>query len=141
MHAADSGGSKNIIGALASGVSFTLQGAIFPVRELRSASHPPLTGIRCSPLTIASQPLVPAASVMLRAQAERRAEDGHSIIPKLGRSPIAATLLSIHDPANVRCAKDLLGHASFGTTEAHYIMGQSRMAGRVVARIVDALRK
>jgi integrase len=45
----------------------------------------------------------------------------------------AATLLSIHDPANVRCAKDL-GHASFGTTEAYY-------AGRVVARIVDALRK
>jgi integrase len=53
----------------------------------------------------------------------------------------AATLLSIHDPANVRCAKDLLGHASFATTEAHYIMAQSRMAGRVVARIVDALRK
>ena len=53
----------------------------------------------------------------------------------------AATLLSIHDPANVRCAKDLLGHASFDTTEAHYIMAQSRMAGRVVARIVDALRK
>ena len=53
----------------------------------------------------------------------------------------AATLLSIHDPANVRCAKDLLGHASFRTTEAHYIMAQSRMAGRVVARIVDALRK
>lgn len=53
----------------------------------------------------------------------------------------AATLLSIHDPANVRCAKDLLGHASFGTTEAHYVMAQSRMAGRVVARIVDALRK
>ena len=52
----------------------------------------------------------------------------------------AATLLSIHDPANVRCAKDL-GHASFGTTEAHYIMAQSRMARRVVARIVDALRK
>ena len=41
----------------------------------------------------------------------------------------AATLWSSRDPANVRGAKDLLGHASFGTTEKHYIMAQSRLAG------------
>ena len=49
----------------------------------------------------------------------------------------AVTFWSIHDPRNVRGAKDLLGHASFATTEKHYIMAQSRIAGRALARIVD----
>jgi integrase/recombinase XerD len=53
----------------------------------------------------------------------------------------AASFWSIQDPANVRGAKDLLGQASFGITEKHYIMAQSRLAGRVLARIVDAARK
>jgi integrase/recombinase XerD len=51
----------------------------------------------------------------------------------------AATFWSIQDPANVRGVKDLLGHASFATTEKYYIMSQSRLAGRVLARAVDAL--
>jgi hypothetical protein len=42
----------------------------------------------------------------------------------------------------VRGIKDLLGHASFGATdEKHYIMAQSRLAGRVLARAVDAARR
>ena len=49
----------------------------------------------------------------------------------------ALTFWSIQDPKNVRGGKDLLGHVSFGTTEKHYIMSQSRMAGRVLARILD----
>jgi integrase/recombinase XerD len=49
----------------------------------------------------------------------------------------AATFWSIRDPANVRGAKDLLGHASFATTEKYYVMAQSRIAGRVLARIVS----
>jgi integrase len=49
----------------------------------------------------------------------------------------ATTFWSIRDPKNVRGAKDLLGHASFTTTEKHYLMSQSRMAGRELARIVD----
>jgi integrase/recombinase XerD len=53
----------------------------------------------------------------------------------------AASFWSIQDPANVRGAKDLLGQASFGITEKHYIMAQSRVAGRVLARAVDAARK
>ena len=53
----------------------------------------------------------------------------------------AGTLWSIHDPANVRGAKDLLGHASFATTEKHYIMAQSRLAGRALARAIDNLGK
>jgi integrase/recombinase XerD len=53
----------------------------------------------------------------------------------------AATLWSTRDPANVRGAKDLLGHASFGTTEKHYIMAQSRIAGRALARAIGSKRK
>jgi integrase/recombinase XerD len=53
----------------------------------------------------------------------------------------AASFWSIRDPANVLGAKDLLGHASLSITEKHYIMAQSRLAGRVLARAVDAARK
>ena len=48
----------------------------------------------------------------------------------------AATQWSIQDPTNVRGAKDLLGHSSFKTTEKHYIMAQSRIAGRALARAI-----
>ena len=48
----------------------------------------------------------------------------------------AATHWSIQDPANVRGAKDLLGHSSFKTTEKHCIMAQSRLAGRALARAI-----
>ena len=52
----------------------------------------------------------------------------------------AASFWSSQDPVNVRGAKDLLGHASFGTTEKHYVMAQSRLAGRALAHAVDAAR-
>ena len=50
----------------------------------------------------------------------------------------AATLWSISDPKNVRGAKDLLGHSSFRTTEKHYVMAQSRLAGRALALAIGA---
>ena len=53
----------------------------------------------------------------------------------------AASFWAIQDPANVRGAKDLLGQATFGVTEKHYIMAQSRIAGRSLARLVDSLRR
>jgi integrase/recombinase XerD len=53
----------------------------------------------------------------------------------------AASLWSSQDPVNVRGVKDLLGHASFGTTEKHYIMAQSRLAGRALAQAIDTVRK
>ncbi len=53
----------------------------------------------------------------------------------------AASFWSLHDPVNVRGAKDLLGHATFGTTEKYYIMAQSRLAGRALAHAVDKVRK
>jgi site-specific recombinase XerD len=52
----------------------------------------------------------------------------------------AGALWSIHDPANVRGVKDLLGHTSFGTTENYYIMSQSRLAGRALARAIGNKR-
>ena len=53
----------------------------------------------------------------------------------------AASFWSIRDPANVRGVKDLLGHYSLGTMDKHYIIAQSRVAGRVLACAVDAARK
>lgn len=53
----------------------------------------------------------------------------------------AATLWSIRDPANVRGVKDLLGHSSFATTEKHYIMSQSRLAGRALARAIGNVER
>ena len=52
----------------------------------------------------------------------------------------AATFWSVRDPVNVRGVKDLLGHSTFATTEKDYIMAQSRLAGRELARAVDNLR-
>ena len=51
----------------------------------------------------------------------------------------AATFWSVRDPVNVRGVKDLLGHATFATTEQYYIMAQSRMAGRALARAIEDL--
>jgi integrase/recombinase XerD len=51
----------------------------------------------------------------------------------------AGSLWSIEDPENVRGMKDLLGHASYNkTTETHYVIGQSRIAGRALANAIDA---
>ena len=36
-----------------------------------------------------------------------------------------ATSIAIHDPDKVRIAQQLLGHASFATTEAHYNLAQT----------------
>ena len=51
----------------------------------------------------------------------------------------AATFWSVRDPVNVRGVKDLLGHATFAPTEQYYIMAQSRMAGRALARAIEDL--
>jgi integrase len=50
----------------------------------------------------------------------------------------AGSFWSIRDPVNVRGVKDLMGHASFEKmTEKHYMMGQSRLAGRALAKALD----
>jgi integrase len=53
----------------------------------------------------------------------------------------AASFWSANDPVNVRGIKDLLGHKSFKTTEGHYIMAQSRLAGRALARAIGDFGK
>ena len=53
----------------------------------------------------------------------------------------AASFWSIHDPVNVRGVKDLLGHTTFATTEQHYIMAQSRLAGQALAQAIGELLK
>jgi integrase/recombinase XerD len=90
----------------------------------------------------------------LWASSRGRPMNGHALYSAVGRRvdkalgfPIglqrfrhaAATFWSLRDPANVRGTKDLLGHASFEPTEKHYILAQSRVAGRALARVIDNL--
>jgi integrase/recombinase XerD len=84
----------------------------------------------------------PISAVAICAAVRRRTDEAFGFTVNLHRfRHAAATFWSIHDPENVRGAKDLLGHRSFGTTERHYVMAQSRLAGRALARVVDATRK
>lgn len=48
---------------------------------------------------------------------------------------------AVKNSSSVAAMVDLLGHASFGTTEKYYIMSQSRMAGRALARVVSNIGK
>jgi integrase len=86
-----------------------------------------------------SRPLCGAA-IYTTVRHQTRATLGFAINPHRFRHA-AATLWSVQDPANVRGAKDLLGHASFATTEKFYIMTHSRVAGRALARAIGARRK
>ncbi len=77
-----------------------------------------------------------AANTILQSVTRRtEAAFGYSVSPHRFRNA-AATFLAVHDPENARAAKDLLGHASFATTEKHYIAAQSRIAGRALAAAV-----
>jgi integrase len=68
----------------------------------------------------------------------RRTTEALGFPVNLHRFRIAAgNLWSIADPANVRGVKDLLGQTKFGTTEKHYIGGQSRLAGRALAKVLS----
>ena len=54
----------------------------------------------------------------------------------------AASFWSIQDPVNERGVKDLAGHASYDkTTDKYYVMGQSRLAGRALAKAIDAIQQ
>lgn len=63
---------------------------------------------------------------------------GFSVNPHRFRHA-AGTLWSVEDPENVRGLKDFLSHASYEkTTETHYVMGQSRIAGRALTKAIDS---
>jgi integrase len=66
---------------------------------------------------------------------------GFSVNPHRFRHA-AGTLWSIEDPKNVRGLKDFFGHASYDKmTEVHYLNSQTRLAGRALARAIDAATK
>lgn len=50
---------------------------------------------------------------------------------------IAATTRSVHDPANIQLASQLLGHANPSTTDEHYVLANSIIASRTVNRIIS----
>jgi integrase/recombinase XerD len=81
----------------------------------------------------------PMSADAIYAAVHKRAKKAFGFGVNLHRFRHAAgNLWSIQDPVNVRGVKDLLGHASFDrTTEKHYIMGQSRLAGRALAEAID----
>ena len=84
----------------------------------------------------------PMSAIAIYNAVRRRTKKAFGFAVNLHRfRHAAASFWSIRDPVNVRGVKDLLGQASFGITEKHYIMGQSRLAGRALARAVDAARK
>ena len=84
----------------------------------------------------------PMSAIAIYNAVRRRTKETFGFAVNLHRfRHAAASFWSIHDPANVRGVKDLLGQATFGITEKHYIMAQSRLAGRALAHAVDAARK
>jgi integrase/recombinase XerD len=83
----------------------------------------------------------PMSAIAIYNAVRRRTKKAFGFAVNLHRfRHAAASFWSIRDPVNVRGVKDLLGQDSFGITEKHYIMGQSRLAGRALARIVEAAR-
>ena len=82
----------------------------------------------------------PMSDKMIYANVRRQTQKALGFPVNLHRfRHAAATFWSVRDPVNVRGVKDLLGHATFATTEQHYIMAQSRMAGRALARAIEDL--
>lgn len=70
----------------------------------------------------------------------RRTKEALGFPVNLHRFRMAAgNFWSIADPANVQGVKDLLGQASFDTTQKHYISAQTRLAGRALAKAVKDL--
>jgi integrase len=82
----------------------------------------------------------PMSDRMIYKAVQRRTKKALGFPVNLHRFRHAAgTFWSVRDPVNVRGVKDLLGHATFATTEQHYIMAQSRLAGRALARAIENL--
>jgi integrase/recombinase XerD len=71
--------------------------------------------------------------------ARTRAEFGHAIGPHLFRH-CAATTIAILQPERIGVARDLLGHASLTTTNAHYNKARSIEASRHYAGVLARLR-
>ena len=75
-----------------------------------------------------------------RITARTREEFGTAINPHLFRD-IAATTLAIMDPKHVGITAPLLGHATFATTERHYLQARMVEASTRYQGQITALRK
>jgi integrase len=107
----------------------------FYLKEIR----PAISGVACNNHLGVSR-CGPMGDKMIYKAVRRRTKKTLGFPVNLHRfRHAAATFWSVHDPVNVRGVKDLLGHATFATTEQHYIMAQSRMAGRALARAIEDL--
>jgi integrase/recombinase XerD len=69
-----------------------------------------------------------------------RAAFGQPVNPHLFRD-VAATTVSLEDPAHVRMAAQLLGHATFATTERYYRMSRSVEAARAYHCVLAKRRR
>jgi integrase len=107
----------------------------FYLKEIR----PAISGVACNNHLWVSR-CGPMGDKMIYKAVRRRTKKTLGFPVNLHRfRHAAATFWSVRDPVNVRGVKDLLGHATFATTEQHYIMAQSRMAGRALARAIEDL--
>jgi site-specific recombinase XerD len=85
------------------------------------------------------RPMTPEA-IYARVCLHTRAAFGRTINPHLFRDCLA-TDIAIHDPAHVRVAAHMLGHADLRTTERHYNQARALEAGRRHQRRILELRR
>jgi integrase len=81
-----------------------------------------------------------AEAIYARVCRHTHAAFGRSINPHLFRDCLA-TDIAIHDPAHVRIAAHMLGHADPRTTDRHYNQARAIEAGRRHQRRLLKLRR
>jgi site-specific recombinase XerD len=89
-------------------------------------------------ITQYSKPMSPGG-VYRRLTKVTRRQFGRAIPPHMFRAALA-TSIAIEDPAHVRIAMPLLGHATFATTDRHYIQAQSLRVSRAWSSHLEQLR-
>jgi integrase/recombinase XerD len=123
--------------------------ALVAALERYLAVHRPVLGSRrgrwyqpagaCLWLSADGSPLRPGA-LFFRVAGLTRAAFGRSVNPHLFRDAVA-TSIALEDPAQVRIAAQVLGHATFATTERHYNLARSQDAASAWHQILDGLRR
>jgi site-specific recombinase XerD len=81
-----------------------------------------------------------AGTLCHQVRQRTRAAFGRAVNPHLFRD-CAATSLALEDPAHVRIAAQVLGHAAFATTEKHYNLAQGQQAATAWHETLDGLRR
>lgn len=98
------------------------------------------TGATCDALWLSSRGNPMSANTLYACISTRtRTKFGFAITPHLFRD-CAATSIAIDDPAHVRIAAKLLGHAQFKTTERSYIQARSFEASRRHQNAIETYR-